>query len=157
MSSFQLAINQPSSPDHPSLYKAKNPLHVAFSEDNDALACLWEDGYLQLWSLNTRIDPGSGKVINPNKIWEGRISESPSVGWRQVSFNCTDGSGGSWNVVVLGNQPTAEEDIVQSVFIDQGKLTKSSPTTLESRNCKLVGSTWPVHIQTPKGEVHTRK
>ncbi|KAJ2918056.1 hypothetical protein MD484_g2395, partial [Candolleomyces efflorescens] len=154
MSSHQLAVKAVSSLDSPSsLYKAKNPVHVAFSADGDALACLWEDGLLQLWALNTRLGPGPGKVLNPSKIWEGKPSESEGAAWRHVSVHSDNSSGKTWSLAVLGRVPSSEGDVLGIINLESGKVVKTQSFDLIAPNCRIVGNTWPVLYQTRTGGV----
>lgn len=58
------------------------PVHVSFSNYDDALAVLYNDGMAQVWELHTRLpDPklgsrirGGGKVAEPGIRWEGTLA-----------------------------------------------------------------------------------
>ncbi|KAJ2931513.1 hypothetical protein H1R20_g5611, partial [Candolleomyces eurysporus] len=152
MSSHQLAVKTVS-PEYASPYEAKNPVHVAFSADNDALACLWEDGLVQLWGLATRLGPGPGKVLNPSKIWEGRAPESKGGVWRQVSLRGDTSSGNIWSLAVLGRVPSSEKDVLEILHLEDGKVARTESSDLAALNCRIVQNTWPVLYQTRTGEV----
>lgn len=151
MSSYQLSVRLSPEQVTSSGYEVKNVVHVSFSEERDTLAALWEDGHVHLWQLNTRLGPGSGKVINPIDVWEGRVSESTEAQWRQVSLRST--SEGEWTVMASGSAPTSDKDILATVHLDQGKAVGTETSRLPTRNCRLVDNTHPLLYQTPAGHV----
>lgn len=155
MSSHQLSVRLSPEQAASSGYDVKNAVHVSFSEEQDTLSALWEDGHVQLWQLNTRIGPGPGKAINPTQVWEGRVSESTEVQWRQVSLHGP--SEGRWYLMALGSTPTSDKDVLARVHLDQGNVLKSESLPLLSRNCRMVDNTHPPLYQTPAGRVRNRK
>jgi elongator complex protein 1 len=85
----------------------RQPVHVAFSHNTDALAVLLSDGSVQVWDLNTRLPGpkgsrlrGGGKVAEPVLRWEARIKADSRI----VKRACMDDEG---RVAVLCSQDSA--------------------------------------------------
>ncbi|TFK25707.1 pol II transcription elongation factor [Coprinopsis marcescibilis] len=152
MSSFQLPINL-AAPTNPSKYKTKTPIHVSFTQANDGLAMLWEDGYIQLWVLHTRKGPGFGKVMNPEMIWEGAVPVARGSQWRQITAHAPDSTDDSWTIGALGNLLSADVDTAIFLTIKERKHNHTETITLPSKNCRIVDSVWPPLYQTPEGRV----
>ncbi|KAH6910413.1 pol II transcription elongation factor [Coprinopsis sp. MPI-PUGE-AT-0042] len=151
MSSHQLHINI-SAPSNGSPYKTKVPIHVAFSRAGDGMALLWEDGYSQLWSLNTRLGPGPGKVMNPEMIWEGNLPSSSGAQWRQATLHQEE-EAKSWSIGVVGTLRSAEVDSFATFRLEDAKVEGSRVAPLSSRNCRIAGSAWPPYYETPEGKI----
>jgi len=101
MSSFKLAI--------PSV---RTPLHGSFSPTNDTIAFLWENGQVQVWNLQTRLGPGSGKIMNPVKVGEGTVPVSLA---RRVSVSSV--VDGKVTLAILGSR---ENDALMYAEIGSG-------------------------------------
>ncbi|KAH6913768.1 pol II transcription elongation factor [Coprinopsis sp. MPI-PUGE-AT-0042] len=151
MSSHQLHINI-SALANGSPYKTKVPIHVAFSRAGDGMALLWEDGYSQLWSLNTRLGPGPGKVMNPEMIWEGNLPSSSGAQWRQATLHQEE-EAKSWSIGVVGTLRSAEVDSFATFGLEDAKVEGSRVAPLSSRNCRIAGSAWPPYYETPEGKI----
>jgi len=88
MSSFKLVL--------PSV---RTPLHASFSSTNDTIAFLWENGQVQVWNLQTRLGPGSGKITNPLKVGEGIVPISLA---RRVNVSAV--TDGKVTLAILGSR-----------------------------------------------------
>lgn len=88
MSSFKLVL--PST---------RMPLHASFSSTNDTVAFLWESGFVQVWNLQTRLGPGSGKIMNPTKVGEG----TTSVGIAK-RLSVSTAANGKFTLAILGSK-----------------------------------------------------
>ncbi|KAF9647728.1 Elongator complex protein 1 [Thelephora ganbajun] len=75
------------------------PIHASFSPTNDTVAFLWESGLVQVWNLQTRLGPGSGKIMNPIKVGEGTISVGLA---RRVSVSTV--ADGKTTLAILGSR-----------------------------------------------------
>ena len=103
MSSFKLVL--------PSV---RTPLHASFSSTNDTIAFLWENGLAQVWNLQTRLGPGSGKIMNPVKVGEGTVSISLA---RHVSVSAA--IDGKVTLAILGsreNDALAYAEVGNGIF-----------------------------------------
>ncbi|KAG2015494.1 pol II transcription elongation factor [Coprinopsis cinerea AmutBmut pab1-1] len=152
MSSYQLPVNL-STPFNKSSFKVKTPVYTSFSQDGDAMSMLWEDGYLQLWSLNTRLGPGPGKVMDPKMLWEGTVPVTEESRWRQVSLQCSNQESGSWTIGVVGDHLSGQDDAFVGLQLENGKVAKSDLVTLPSRNCRIIATGAKLFFETPTGKV----
>ena len=138
MSSFQLPLKSGLENQAP----VRAPIHATFSVEHDAIAVLWEGGSVELWSLNTKLTPGPGKVMNPVKLWQGPIGTGNS--WRQISLVVDERQTYVLATMGLGLQGN---DQVSVVSIKDGVVQKSKTSLLPRR-----GSRW---ILTPTSNVYS--
>jgi elongator complex protein 1 len=127
MASHTLSLNTP---------EGSTPVHVALSSERDVLAVLYETGHISLWELRTRLGPGSGKVVDPNLVWEGEIpntSGRASTSWRQITIKA---SGDDWKIAILGS--ASDGEIVKSIIIPPREDYNEQEFILPSRNGRLV-------------------
>jgi len=147
MSSFQL----PLSPDISSKVHTptKTPIYVTFCPTNDAMAILWEHGFVELWDLKTRLLPGPGKIMDPSKVWSGSISDKPDLLWKQlaVAYN------GSYTITTLGTGSGVQKDLVSVIRINDGNAVSKIIISLPYRNCRLLLGAVPNTYQGPDGEI----
>jgi elongator complex protein 1 len=81
----------------------RTPVHVSLSPSGDLLAIIWQRGHVAVWSLNTRIGPGKGKVMDPLVIWTTNLGDGDQL-WRQVTIsNLNEGEKSVVRVTVLGS------------------------------------------------------
>lgn len=125
MSSYQLAL----SPAQP--LSARTPVHASLSPSTDTLALLWESGYLELWSLQTRLAPGPTKIMDPARTFSGMVG-GRDLRQRQVVLPSTPDT-----IHVLGSNLQGR-DIVTVLKI--GKETAEGLTTVEIpyRNGRMI-------------------
>ena len=151
MASHTLALTGPSS----NLKRAAAPIHAAFSASRDLLAVLWEAGYLEVHRLNTRLDPGRGKAMDPSLLWSGTAG---TRGVRQVVFEHSSPAANVVSLAVLGLDTALESvDIVYHVEVRDGDAGAISTTevALPSRNGRLVPGSMPgVCWQARDGVIH---
>jgi len=141
---FQLI---PTLPQHVK-YAAKTPVHASFSRDNDALAVLWQTGYLEVWEMHTRLGPGRGKVFEQIKAWSGFMIEEDTVAqWRQVALKSLSTM---WIVTVLGSR--SQQDIIGTIRLERGAALKQT-LELEKRNLKILDDGGE-YIQEPEGGIY---
>ncbi|KAF5354980.1 hypothetical protein D9756_005531 [Leucocoprinus leucothites] len=154
MSSLQLPL-APSLPPHVR-YPAKTPIHTSFSRENDALAILWQTGYLEIWEMHTRLGPGRGKVFDQVKAWSGFVAEEDKLAqWRQVTVKSAPAN--TWTIIVLGTR--LNQDLVGSIKLE-GDSAVRQVFELEKRNLRILddageylqGSTGEIYQFTPELE-----
>jgi elongator complex protein 1 len=127
MASHTLSLNTP---------EESTPVHVALSSELDVLVVLYETGRISLWELRTRLGPGSGKVVDPNLIWEGEIPNTLGrvfTSWRQITIKA---SGDAWKITILGSASNSE--IVKTIIIPPREDYDEQEFILPSRNGRLV-------------------
>lgn len=81
---------------------------------------------MQVWDLQTRLGPGSGKIMNPVKIAEGSIS---AVLARRVSVSTV--FDGKITLAILGLK---ENDVITHVEVEGGVFEVRNEITLPGRN-----------------------
>ncbi|KAJ6593195.1 Elongator complex protein 1 [Mycena capillaripes] len=123
MSSFQLALS--------SAQSLSTPIHASLSPSTDTLALLWESGYLELWSLRTRLTPGPAKIMDPSRTFAGVVGNG---GQRQVMLSMTPDT-----VHVLGSTPEGH-DIVTVVQIGKDAVQTNTAVEMPFQNGRLVPS-----------------
>ncbi|KAJ6497417.1 pol II transcription elongation factor [Mycena sanguinolenta] len=121
MSSYQLA--QPAQSSSP-------PIHANLAPWSDTLALLWGSGYLELWSLQTRLGPGPRKIMDPSRTFAGVVGKN-NLRPRQVVLSTPD------SVYLLGSSPAGHDLII---IADLGKdgTQDSTEVAMPSRNGRLV-------------------
>ncbi|KAJ7125399.1 IKI3 family-domain-containing protein [Mycena epipterygia] len=125
MSSYQLALSPAQS------LSARTPVHVSLSPSTDMLALLWESGYLELWSLQTRLTPGPTKIMDPARTFCSMVG-GRDLRQRQVVLSSTPDT-----IHALGSTPQGRD--VVTVF-QIGKETTEGLTTVEipHRNGRMI-------------------
>ena len=118
------------------------PVHATFSIERDVLSVLWEDGSVELWSLNIKLFPGPGKVMNPVKLWQGSVGAESS--WRQISLVVDETQSDVLAVIGSGSQGN---DQVSVVSIKDGTAQESKMFSLPRH-----GSRW---LSTPTSNVYS--
>ncbi|KAJ7799963.1 pol II transcription elongation factor [Mycena olivaceomarginata] len=126
MSSYQLVQSSAQQPHSP-------PVHASLSSLSDILALVWESGYLELWSLRTRLGPGPGKFMDPSRTFAGVVGKG-GLGHRQVMLPIAAGT-----VYLLGTSPEGH-DVVSIVRLDKDDTTSSTEVAFPSQNGRLVQS-----------------
>lgn len=127
------------------------PIHASFSPEDDALAVLWETGHVEIWSLQTRLGPGRGKVVDPVQTWSGFIDESHPLQYRQIAARRSGSPGKSSAVVVLGS--TRAGDVIAIIHLEEGKVLRNDTIQLSRQNCRLVEADRVIVCQAPDGEL----
>ncbi|KAJ6488261.1 pol II transcription elongation factor [Mycena vitilis] len=120
MSSHQLTLSSA-----PSLAP---PVHAALSPSTDTLALLWESGYLELWSLQTRLTPGPAKIMDPSRTFAGVVGKHAQ---RQVILSATS------NIVYVLGSDREGHDIVTTFYYGKD-VAGTSATEMPSQNGRLV-------------------
>ncbi|KAJ7935380.1 pol II transcription elongation factor [Mycena leptocephala] len=121
MSSFQLALS--------SAQSLSTPVHASLSPSTDTLALLWESGYIELWSLRTRLTPGPAKIMDPCRTFAGVIGKG---GQRQIMLSMIPDI-----VHVLGSAPEGY-DVVTVVQIGKDTVESSTTVAMPFRNGRLI-------------------
>ena len=135
MSSYQLSV--PSQGAHTYLVKC-TPTHASFSPTADILAVLWMSGYIELWDLHTRIEPGRGKVMAPTLTWSSNIGTILS--YRQIAVTAESTSTSERilaQVIVLGSD-CGGSDIVTVVELGKDLSMQTYQVKMPHRNGRLV-------------------
>lgn len=136
MSSYQLS---PSAPSEPTV---KVPVYASFAPTKDIMIVLYEDGLASLWNLHTRLGPGKGKVMDPEAIWHGQVSETSAL-WRQATVFVTEPEDGedqpTYRIMALG-APAGNKDVVATTVIRNGEVKARVKETVE-RNGRLIQTT----------------
>ena len=135
MSSYQLKTSlSPSSADTP---LSRTPVHIALSLSNDLLASVWQNGRMSVWSLNTRIGPGKGKVMDPTLVWTAGPCDGEQF-WRQVTVSdLTEGGKRIMRVALLGSQ--GGYDLLAIHEIEIASAGDDKPAKKESFLVKMPG------------------
>jgi elongator complex protein 1 len=147
MSSYQLSV--------PSLgvltSKDKRvPMNASFSPPKDLLAVLWESGYVELYDLHTRAEPGRRKVMAPTLTWNGNIGAVPSC--RQVTITAGAFEEPLTRISVLGSDHGGV-DIVTVVELGKESSVKTHEIKMPQCNGRLVASDGIVLWQAPDGRI----
>ncbi|KAG6809392.1 hypothetical protein H0H92_000447 [Tricholoma furcatifolium] len=128
----------------------RTPVYTSFSAVSDILAVLWESGYVELWTLQTRLQGGRGKAMDPKLVWSGSVDGVKSA--RQIELVSSDVSGSSSIVNVLwAKQGT---DYITSLQLDAFVAKDQKTTALQSANSRLVSAGSSIACQSPSGELH---
>lgn len=152
MSSFQLTLSSSELPSSPE--RSRTPIHASLSALSDTLAVLWEAGYVELWSLKTRLEDGRAKIMDPSRSWAGFVGGALVRNCRQVLILSSDTTGTSSTLVVLSSD--REHDVITIVALDSYESIRGSSTvSLPHRNCRLVMTDTDKQIlcQGPTGEI----
>lgn len=157
MSAYQLSLAEHPSPASSAVpvNQCRTPIHASFSSARDVLAVLWESGRVELWDLHTRIGPGRGRVMEPNKMWAGLISEDPAGESRQVTlWTASDqaSDGLTARIVVLGSEREGC-DILAILELEMEKVVHGYSVRMPGRNGRLVTSDEDVVWQAPDGKL----
>jgi len=149
MSSYRLSVPSPGI----LVSDKRTPIHASFSPTEDVLAVLWEVGYVELWNLQTRIEPAGRKVMAPTLIWNGRIHSVQSC--RQIAVT-TGGTYASYEllaqVTILGSDSNAK-DIATVVELGKDSSVKTHDIRLPYRNGRLIISDETMIWQGPDGQI----
>ncbi|KAJ7252430.1 IKI3 family-domain-containing protein [Mycena haematopus] len=121
MSSYQLVQS--------SVQSSSPPIHAKLAPWSDTLALLWESGYLEIWSLQTRLGPGPGKIMDPSRTFAGVVGKD-GLRQRQVVLSTPD------SIYLLGSSPEGH-DIVTIAHLDKDATTE---VAMPSRNGRLAQS-----------------
>ncbi|KAG5640485.1 hypothetical protein DXG03_008338, partial [Asterophora parasitica] len=149
MSTAQISLSksQGSSADN-----LRVPISASFSAASDTLAVLWESGYTELWSLQTRLEGGRGKVLNPIRSWSGSLNGNVKNA-RQIQLSSSDATGHHSTISVLWTNQG--KDFVTTLHLE-GFAPRADPETftLPHINSQLLNATGQLTTQGPNGEVY---
>ncbi|KAG6846716.1 hypothetical protein H0H93_012298, partial [Arthromyces matolae] len=120
------------------------PVHASFSADSDTLAVLWENGYVELWNLQTRLQGGRGKAMDPTNVWTGSVDNVKNA--RQIHWTSSSTLHILWTDYIA--------DHVTSLQLEDNKVKGLATTSLPSINSRLVATTNPLASQIPSGEIY---
>ena len=140
------------------------PTHAAFGSEQDVFALLWESGHVEIYDLHTRIGPGRGKIMQPEKLWAGNIghkitteavrSYTQMVVLRTGSTVPAEEGKGSIRIAVLAaDMVKATPDVVCIVTIRPECQADAFEVGLPSRNGRLLSSDEQVIWQAPLGDI----
>ncbi|KAF9047491.1 pol II transcription elongation factor [Panaeolus papilionaceus] len=149
MSSFQLPVaSQPNSSNK--IHQTQIPVYVTFSSNTDHLAVLWEQGYVEIWSLQTRLLPGPTKIMDPVKTWSGVIPELPDVRWRQAILSSKNSA---QTLVLLGSE-FEEKDVAYTFHLGKdSEISSTAVARLPYRSCRLLATPEDNIYQNIGGEI----
>ncbi|KAI0048587.1 IkappaB kinase complex, IKAP component [Auriscalpium vulgare] len=149
MSSFQLSL-----PSKPFILGPKqlSLVYASFSPSSDALAALWEPGYVEIWALHTRIGPGRGPVMAPSKMWSGVVEQqqqqndtSARQEFREVAFWTSSADGAVELIAVLGYAAGAS-DVLRLIAARENPEVQSTALSLDGIGWRLAVSDGPVAL-----------
>lgn len=140
------------------------PIHAALSSEQDVFALLWEYGRVEIYDLHTRIGPGRGKALEPEKLWTGDIGhevKSDAVrSYTQVIVLCGRNATiegehkGHVRIAILGADiANSTPDVACVVTIRPDRQTDAFEVELPSRNGRLLSSGEQVVWQAPLGDI----
>ncbi|KAF8627641.1 hypothetical protein AX15_004335 [Amanita polypyramis BW_CC] len=146
MSSYQLSLD-PDLSAVPIPCKSRIPVHASFSPDADLLAVLWECGYIEYWDLRTRLGPGSGKVMDPIKVWSG-IVDQHVYSWRQLLVQSLE----EYSVMVaLG--ASGKTDVIATIKVGKDGTVDTQRRALSMQNSRLICINPTLAIEDQKGKI----
>lgn len=143
MSSCQIVLS-PSLPGSVS----RTPVYAGFSSTSDTLAVLWESGYVELWSLQTRLQGGRGKAMDPSRTWFGQVCNDA----RQIKLSSFDAKNTSSLVVLSSSREL--DSITFLNLTDAESVAHPAEIALPQRNCRLIGGEGHFACQAPNGTIH---
>lgn len=149
MSSCQLAPSSSALP--PSIERSRTPIHASFSLLSDTLAVLWESGYIEIWSLKTRLEGGRGKIMDPSQVWSGFVNCPLAREHKQLLLSSSDASG-TWSTLTVLSSGR-ENDIISIVDLDNYDSIRTSVVELPHCNCRLIATDTETMVQGPNGEI----
>ncbi|KAI0919135.1 hypothetical protein AcV5_002129 [Taiwanofungus camphoratus] len=173
MSSYVLPVSAPSlaqsSMDALKTSRTSVPVHAAFSTSRDILALLWEPGFIELVDLHTRLGPGHGKVMNPERIWVGRIDSDDErtdtrcyrqiIVWNLAVTGARSEIGDVAEVIrlaVLSTDPSeAKNDMISIVSVRANRVQERYEVQMPSRNGRIVPADEGITWQAADGELFT--
>lgn len=141
------------------------PKHLAFSFEEDLMAVLFPECFVQIWTLNISREGGIGrKPLDPVLSWEGSIQADSCSDYRQICLlssvpripTADVPSAGTWSVVCLASN--SSEDLI-AVNVMGRHLEKEHPGTLSTYRMpehggRLIPGAHSVYWQSPNGEVN---
>jgi elongator complex protein 1 len=126
------------------------PMNASFSPPEDVLAVLWESGYVELYDLHTRVEPGRKKVMAPTLTWNGNIGTVPSC--RQVTVTAGAFEESLARISVLGSDHGGV-DVVTVVELEKESSVNTREIKMPHCNGRLVASDGIVLWQAPDGQI----
>lgn len=149
MSSLQLQVA-----GDPSLHPNHVPVHTAFCVTKDVLAVLWESGFVEVWSLNTRLEQGYGPVMKPSQVWMGKVGYCSKA--RQIVAQ--QGPDNKLRLLILGAIDNDDGmDILVDAHIEGDAVNTNTLSLTYWRNGRLVTSSDGILYQSATGEVQEGK
>ncbi|KAL4071351.1 IKI3 family-domain-containing protein [Scleroderma yunnanense] len=120
------------------------PIHVSLSPSKDVLAVVWGNGNVAVWSLNTRIGPGTEKVMDPSLLWSTELGVEGKL-WKQISVSVADKERILRVVVLSSVEKGFDQATVHEVQLSTtGKLTaigeNSWVANLPGKNGRLLSN-----------------
>jgi elongator complex protein 1 len=134
------------------------PIHISFSSEDDTLGVLWEQGYVELWSLEIRLGPGNTKIMDPLKVWFGWIAkhdESSITLFRHLVVMTIDAQTRSYSVTALGMNVASSIDYISVVTIESGLLKNNEFFSLPTKNARLLTPAVDGFYEMQNGDVVT--
>lgn len=131
------------------LSPSRIPIDMAFSSLSDTLAVLWESGYVELWSLKTRLQGGREKVMDPTLTWTGQVGE----GARQIQLSSSAATDATSSLSVLRSGQDSDT-LTLLVDLDTESSGEFINVPLEERNCRLVVAEGHFPFQSPNGAIY---
>ncbi|KAJ6534029.1 pol II transcription elongation factor [Mycena vulgaris] len=132
MSSHQLALSPARAP----------PVNAGLSPSTDTLALLWESGYLEVWSLQTRLAPGPAKIMDPARTFGGVVGDA-ALHQRQVVLPSAP------DTAYLLGSTSQGLDVVTVVHINK----ESTIVEMPSQNGRLLHSEGHIVWQSSGGQL----
>lgn len=136
MSSSQLSVLKSRSHlDH----HTRVPTHISFSSpaSSDFIGILWDAGFVELYSLKTRLGPGKGKVMDPTFASLVQVGGGQGASYRQLQIY-----GRSSVLAVLGTLANGVDCIILATLssLETGDVVSMKTIELPSANGRLVSN-----------------
>lgn len=147
MSSLQLDLVASTS-----LHPIQVPVHTAFCVTKDVLAALWESGFVEVWSLNTRLEQGYGPVMKPSQVWAGKFDYCSKA--HQIVAQ--EGPDNTLRLLILGVTDNGM-DVLVDVSVEGGAVNAKVPRSIGMRSGRLITSDAGILYQSATGEVQEGK
>ncbi|KAH9915816.1 IKI3 family-domain-containing protein [Fomitopsis serialis] len=162
--SLDLSASTPSQPLGSKYARTAVPIHAAFGSEQDVLALLWESGRVAVHGLHTRIGPGRGKIMTPERLWDGDLSVEAKLdtprSYRQVvllqalDIDTAEQPRGHARLAVLAaSMAESTPDVVCVVSLRPDGQISIVEVELPSRNGRLLSADDRVLWQAPLGDV----
>jgi len=159
MASHELIVS-PALSLSPLVPSVSTATQITFDPGDDTLGILWEHGYIELWSLKTRLQPGRSKVMDPSKKWSGWVAkygESNRFRFRELAVSTVDSQNESYIITALGAPSGLVDDHVSVTTIEGGLVIRDELIKLPQRNSRLMTPFVPGTYEAYNGKVYTCK
>ncbi|OCH92072.1 IkappaB kinase complex IKAP component [Obba rivulosa] len=156
-------LPSPPSPAQAFIPRVPVPVHISFSPLKDFLAVLWESGYIEVWDLQTRLEPGRGPAMAPSQVWMGLANPDGaeigalSLNYRQIVISASATAESLVSLAVLGSATDGGEHDVVSVIVilPSGTVAQRRRVRTPELHGRLIPAEEGIIWQSSSGEIFT--